>query len=169
MNTLSVLDFKDLIFNIRGCRVMIDSDLAYLYGTETKVLKQQVKRNINRFPEDFMFELSKDEKQTIISGIKRLNNLKHSSASIMVFTEQGVAMLSSVLRSPKAVNINIEIMRAFVQYRALLIENSELRKEIESLDKKVNKGFRYILQQIDELKPSSKPSKLKRIGYKNYD
>jgi hypothetical protein len=99
-------------------KVMIDADLAILYGTATKVLKQQVKRNLSRFPADFMFELTLEETNELVTNCDRLRGLKHSSVNPLVFTEQGVAMLSSVLRSEKAIQINIEIMRAFARYRS---------------------------------------------------
>jgi hypothetical protein len=89
---------------------MIDADLAYLYDTDTKVLKQQIKRNKERFPEDFMFQLSKDEKDKPVTNCDRLSSLKHSSVNPLAFTEQCVAMLSSVLRSTRAITINVEIM-----------------------------------------------------------
>jgi hypothetical protein len=121
---LQTRQFENLIFELRGFKVMIDTDLASLYETETKRLKEQVKRNKDRFPDDFMFELSLEEKEQLVANCDRLNNLKHSSINPMAFTEQGVAMLSSVLRSPKAVKINIEIMRAFVYYRQILLAKS---------------------------------------------
>ncbi len=99
-----------------------------LYGVPTKALKQQVKRNIERFPEDFIFELLKVEKDELVTNCDRLYSLKHSSVLPMVFTEQGVSMLSSVLRSEKAIQINIEIMRSFARYRALLRENKEFKR-----------------------------------------
>jgi len=159
-------DYKSLIFEFRGYKVMVDFDLSKLYGVETKRLKEQVKRNINRFPKDFMFELSQEEKELLIASCDRLAILKHSSVCPMVFTEQGVAMLSSVLHSEKAIGINIEIMRAFSRYRALLYENDELRKEIKNLDKKLNEAFRYLLDRLDEL--HQKKNERKPIGYKNY-
>jgi hypothetical protein len=111
---------------------MLDADLAKLYDTDTKKLKQQVRRNIDRFPEDFMFELSVSEKKQLLEKESRLTNLKYSYASIMVFSEQGVAMFSSVLHTKRAIYANIEIMRAFVSYRAMMIENKELRNETSS-------------------------------------
>ena len=146
---------------------MIDADLAALYETETKVLKQQVKRNIDRFPKDFMFQLTKEEKTQLVTNCDRLSNLKHSSVLPMAFTEQGVAMLSSVLRSKKAIKINVEIMRAFAVYRAMLIEDKYLRKEIKALDEKINKVFRYMLDKIDALH-QDKVTHRKKIGYKDY-
>ena len=98
---ITLRDVEDLIFEFRGMKVMVDTDLAALYETETKKLKQQVKRNIKRFPHDFMFELTKEEKEQLIVQSPRLSNLKHSSVNPIVFTEQGVAMLSSVLRTVK--------------------------------------------------------------------
>ena len=125
--------FDSLIFNIRGYNVMIDADLAYLYDTDTKVLKQQVKRNKERFPEDFMFQLSKDEKDKLVTNCDRLSSLKHSSVNPLAFTEQGVAMLSSVLRSTKAITINVEIMRSFVKYRVMLAGNEDLSKQLKRI------------------------------------
>ena len=165
--TLIQAEYQSLIFEIRGYKVMIDTDLAALYETETKVLKQQVKRNNDRFPKDFMFQLTKEEQNQLVTNCDRLSNLKHSSVLPMAFTEQGVAMLSSVLRSKKAIKINIEIMRAFAVYRAMLIEDKSLRKEIKALDEKINKVFRYMLDKIDALH-QDKATPRKKIGYKDY-
>lgn len=159
-------DYQSLIFEFRGYKVMVDFDLSVLYGVETKRLKEQVKRNISRFPGDFMFELTREEKDQLVANCDRLAVLKHSSVCPLVFTEQGVAMLSSVLRSEKAISINIEIMRAFSHYRALLYENDELRKEINNLDKKLNEAFRYLLGRLDEL--HQKKNERKPIGYKYF-
>ena len=162
-------NYQSLIFEFRGYKVMIDTDLATLYETETKALKQQVKRNIERFPEDFMFILTKTEKDQLVTLCDRLLNLKHSSVLPMVFTEQGVAMLSSVLRSPKAITINIEIMRAFSRYRAMLKDNDELRIKIHALDKKIDRVFRFLLEKIDALHQVSLKKKHNKVGYKNYE
>ena len=162
--TIIHADYQSLIFEIRGYKIMIDADLAALYETETKALKQQVKRNIDRFPDDFMFELTKEEKAQLVTNCDRLSNLKHSSVFPMAFTEQGVAMLSSVLRSKRAIKINIEIMRAFAVYRAMLIEDKSLRKEIKVLDEKINKVFRFLLDKIDALhQDQATPRKEDRI------
>ena len=144
-------EYESLIFQFRGFKVMIDNDLAILYGVPTKRLKEQVKRNLARFPHDFMFELTKIEKDELVANCDRLGSLKHSSVNPLVFTEQGVAMLSSVLRSEKAIQMNIEIMRAFARYRALLRENEELKKEILKLDAKLNQAFKFLLDKIDAL------------------
>jgi len=165
MNQLVQVDnFGDLIFEYRGYKVMIDADLATLYETETKKLKQAVRRNRERFPEDFMFVLTKEEKDALVASVPRLAALKHSSVSPMVFTEQGVSMLSSVLRGARAVRINIEIMRAFSRYRALLLENSELKIEIKAVDDKLDMAFKILLDKIDKLTPTY--TGRKRIGYK---
>jgi hypothetical protein len=168
MGTIRIqAEYQSLIFEIRGYKVMIDTDLAALYETETKVLKQQVKRNVDRFPKDFMFQLTKEEKTQLVTNCDRLSNLKHSSVLPMVFTEQGVAMLSSVLRSKKAIKINIEIMRAFAVYRAMLIEDKSLRKEMVAPDEKINKVFKYLLDKIDALH-QDKATPRKKIGFKDY-
>ena len=165
--TLIHADYQSLIFEVRGYKVMIDYDLAAMYEAETKTLKQQVKRNIDRFPDDFMFELTKEEKDQLVTNCDRLSSLKHSGVLPMVFTEQGVAMLSSVLRSKKAIKINIEIMRSFAIYRAMLIEDNNLRKEIILLDEKINQVFKYLLDKIDALH-QDKAIPRKKIGYKDY-
>jgi len=156
-------EYEKLIFQFRGAKVMIDFDLASLYEVPTKRLKEQVRRNRSRFPEDFMFELTKTEKNELVAKCVRLSPLKHSSVSPMVFTEQGVSMLSSILRSEKAIQINIEIMRSFAKYRALLKENGELKQEIDLLDDKLNQAFQFLLSKIDLLQ--QKEGERQSIGY----
>ncbi len=160
-------EFVNLIFEIRGRKIMIDSDLAMLYQVETKVLKQQVKRNLDRFPEDFMFELTKIEKDELVTNCDHLQNLKFSSINPLAFTEQGVAMLSSVLRSPQAIKINIEIMRTFARYRALLRDNDDLKKEVKLLDEKIDGAFKYLLDRIDDLHQNN--TERVAIGFKISD
>ncbi len=130
------------IYTIRGVKVILDRDLAELYEVETRILKQSVRRNILRFPDDFMFELTKDEfavwrSQFVTSNSDRMG-LRYSP---MAFTEQGVAMLSSILRSDRAIQVNIQIMRTFTRLRHALVENKELRQAIEELKKQTNKRF----------------------------
>jgi hypothetical protein len=165
MEKLIKAEYEQLIFIFRGMKVMIDSDMALLYGSPTKALKQQFKRNISRFPIDFMFELTNEEKNELVTNCDRFLLLKHSSVNPLAFTEQGVAMLSSVLRSEKAIKINIEIMRAFAHYRSILKENELLKNEIQQLDKKVNSLFKYLLTKIDALH-STQYKPRKPIGYK---
>ena len=162
-------EIASLIYLIRGRRVMLDSDLANLYDTDTKKLKQQVRRNSDRFPDDFMFELTESEKKQLLIQQPRLSNLKFSYAPIMVFSEQGVAMLSSVLNSKRAIYANIEIMRAFVSYRAMIFENKELRNEIIRLDKKISISFKFLLKKIDELKLVLPQGPRKTVGFKRKD
>ncbi|HCN82632.1 MAG TPA: DNA-binding protein, partial [Sphingobacteriaceae bacterium] len=116
---------------------------------------------IERFPEDFMFQLTKDEKEQLVANCDRLKNLRYSSVNPLAFTEQGVAMLSSVLRSPKAVKINIEIMRAFVYYRQILLQNQDLYKKVKELDDKINNVFQFLLDKIEIKKLEAAP-----VGYK---
>ncbi|WP_321375016.1 ORF6N domain-containing protein [uncultured Draconibacterium sp.] len=155
------------IYDIRGCRVMLDFDLASLYDVETRTLKQAVRRNLSRFPNDFMFQLKKDEWTELITICDKLpKSVKYSPALPMAFTEQGVAMLSSVLRSPIAIEINISIMRAFVLMREMALGYDELLKRIEQLEISTNAQFSEIYQALTEL--MKKPEKVERnpIGYR---
>lgn len=157
------------IFLIRGEKVMLDRDLADLYGVETRVLNQAVRRNIDRFPQDFMFPLTRDEimriSQIVISsGNAETRTLKFSK-SVMVFTEQGVAMLSSVLNSKRAIHVNIEIMRAFVRLRQMLASNAELARKLNAMEKKYDAQFRVVFDAIRQLMTPPSPKK-KKIGFK---
>ena len=161
------------IYYIRGQKVMLDFDLAELYQVETKHLKRQVRRNTERFPEDFMFELTIDEYNSLRSQIGTLKRGEHVKYLPMVFTEQGVSMLSSVLNSKSAIIVNIQIMRIFTKVRQMLMDNTELRLEIEKIkgkldnqDKNMEVVFRY-LDELIERKNEMVPRK--RIGYKSDD
>jgi hypothetical protein len=164
---------ENLIFDVRGLKVMVDADLAAIYGTNTRSLKQQVKRNPKRFPTDFKFELTKEETAHLFQLSPRLLPLKFAKVRPMVFTEQGVAMLTSVLNTDRAIAMNIEIMRAFAQYRALLLDNRDLRRELRSLDAKMNRTAQELISRIDELTAKVlveevvKESK-RHIGFKRY-
>ena len=159
------------IYFIRNQKVMIDRDLAMLYGVETKRLKEQVKRNLNRFPDDFMFVLSKEELTNWRSQIATSNSEKMSLRyAPMAFTEHGVLMLSSVLNSEKAVQTNIQIMRIFTKTRQMLIDNSDLRIDFELMKKKIDnqgKNIELVFQYVDELM-EKKENVLERtkIGFK---
>jgi len=151
------------IYLIRNVKVMLDRDIAELYGVETKRLKEQVRRNIERFPEDFMFELT----------IGEINNLRSQFATSswggaryrpMAFTEHGVLMLSSVLRSERAVQVNIQIMRTFTQLRKMLATHEDLRKRIESMEKKYDQQFKVVFEAIKQLLVDERKPK-KKIGY----
>ncbi|HFA50759.1 MAG TPA: ORF6N domain-containing protein [Bacteroidetes bacterium] len=154
------------IFWVRGEKVMLDFHLAELYGVETRALKQAVRRNIKRFPEDFMFQLSKPEWNKLITNCDNLPpNAKFSPATPFAFTEQGVAMLSSVLRSDRAIEVNIAIMRTFVQLRKLLDENKALQSKIEELESKYDEQFREVFEAIRHLiQRENEPRKT--IGFK---
>ncbi len=153
----------------RDQKVMLDSDLAELYDVETKQLKRQVKRNIERFPEDFMFELTEFETNNLRSQIGT-TSWGGSRYLPMVFTEYGVLMLSSVLNSKRAINVNIQIMRIFTRIRQILIDNTELRLAIEELRKKTDnnsKNIEVVFKYLDELlEKKENPEKRKSIGYK---
>ena len=159
------------IYVIRGQKVMLDRDLAELYEVETKQLKRQVNRNIDRFPPDFMFELTENESESLRCQIGTSKIGRGGTRYLpMVFTEHGVLMLSSVLNSPKAVQVNIQIMRIFTRIRQMLTDNTELRLIIEELRKKTEnntKNIEIVFQYLDELldkKENSKPRE--QIGYK---
>lgn len=158
---------QNKIFEVRGYRVMLDFHLAELYNVKTKVLKQAVKRNIQRFPSDFMFELDKEEFHQLVTICDQfLETLKHSSVSPMVFTEQGVAMLSTVLRSQTAIDVNISIMRAFVLMRQMVIGYDELLKRIEELEESTDAQFSEIYQALTQLLSKPDPKPRKPIGYR---
>jgi phage regulator Rha-like protein len=158
-NLTTVELIANKIFEIRGKKVMLDRDLAKLYGVETKVLNQSVKRNKSRFPGDFMFFLTREE---IIRMSQFVTSLKFSK-NINVFTEQGVAMLSSVLKTSRAVQVNIQIMRAFVELRKMLITNADLKRKIESLEKKYDKQFSIVFEAIRQL--LEPPKRTDAIGF----
>ena len=157
------------IYYIRNKKVMIDADLAELYAVETKQLKRQVRRNIERFPEDFMFELTEVESEILRSQIGT-SSWGGSRYLPMAFTEQGVAMLSSVLSSPTAIKVNIQIIRVFAKIREVLADTMNMKLEIEEIKKKVtnqNKNIELVFSYLDELidKQDNKIERTK-IGYK---
>ena len=148
------------IFKIRGHNVMIDADLAALYEVPTKALNQAVSRNASRFPSDFMFRLNKEERMELVTNCDRLKRLKHSSAMPRVFTEQGIAMLSSVLSSERAIQVNIQIMRTFSQLRRLLSTHKDLKKKIEAMESKYDENFQIVFEAIKQLlEPERHPGK----------
>ena len=161
---------QNKIFEIRGCRVMLDFHLAELYQVETRALKQAVKRNLSRFPDDFAFQLTKDEWQELITiGDKFPENIRHTPTSPLAFLEQGVAMLSSVLRSQTAIDVNISIMRAFVLMRQMSIGYEELLKRIEELEQSTDAQFSEVYQALTQLLSKPEPKPRKPIGYRTYD
>ena len=162
------------IFEVRGCRVMLDYHLAELYQVETRALKQAVKRNIERFPSDFMFVLTKEEANLLLSiGVSQNViplDYNFGVAMPMAFTEQGVAMLSSVLRSKVAIEVNISIMRAFVLMRQMVIGYEELLKRIEELEVSTDAQFNELYQALTQLLSQSKQQKERRpVGFVTYN
>ena len=149
---------------IRGKKVMLDADLAGLYGVEVKQLKRQVRRNIGRFPADFMIQLSKEEYESLRRHFGALKRGEHSKYMPYAFTEQGVAMLSCVLNSERAVKLNIEIMRAFVRLRQMLASNAELACKLDALEKKYDMQFKVVFDAIRQLMtpPETKKKKIRR-------
>jgi hypothetical protein len=148
------------ILLIRSQKVMLDNDLASLYGVETKKLLQAVKRNITRFPEDFMFRLNDEEFDILRSQFVTSSSWGGRRYAPYAFTEQGVTMLSSVLRSPRAVAVNIEIMRAFVRLRQMLLSHADLARKIESLERKYDGQFKIVFDALRQLmQPPEKPKR----------
>lgn len=143
---------ENQIFTIRNIQVMIDRDLAELYQVETKVLNQAVKRNIERFPESFRFQLNKQEKNELVTNCDRFKTLKHSSNNPYAYTEQGVAMLSAVLRSDVAIKVSIQIMNAFIEIRKFITQNSVLLERIEGIERKqlqTDHKFKQVFKALD--------------------
>ena len=164
---------QNKIYEIRGQKVMLDFDLAELYATETRLLKRAVRRNIDRFPIDFMFELSTEEANSLLSSRVSQNGTPQYNFSAykpFAFTEQGVAMLSSVLRSKVAIEVNISIMRAFVLMRQMVIGYEELLKRIEELEVSTDAQFNELYQALTQLLSQSQQQREHRpIGFATYD
>ena len=162
---ISTQQIEGCIFLIRGQKVMLDSDLADLYGVETKALKRAVRRNRARFPEDFMFPLTNQEfiRLRCQNGTSKTGR-GGSRYLPYAFTEQGVAMLSGVLTSPRAIKVNVEIMRAFVRLRKILASHAELARKLEALEKKYDSQFKVVFEAIRQLMaaPERPP---KKIGF----
>ncbi|MCL6266881.1 ORF6N domain-containing protein [Flagellimonas myxillae] len=158
-------EIANAIIQLRGERVILDVHLSGLYEVETRILKQQVRRNLDRFPEDFMFLLNDSEIDLVISQNVIPNKKVLGGARPMAFTEQGVAMLSSVLRSKNAIQVNIAIMRTFVHVRRLLETNKELSRKINELEDKYDEQFKLVFETIKRL--VNQPNEPRtQIGYK---
>ena len=172
-------NIAQLVYFLRGEKVMFDVDLAKLYGVATKALNQAMRRNVSRFPSDFAFRISQKEFEAMRSQIvttskspsgmwsqivTRSQKYRRASSLPYAFTEQGVAMLSSVLRSPRAVEVNIAIMRTFVQLRRLMDTNRDLARKIEALEKKYDEQFAVVFAAIKELIAPPSPAR-KQIGF----
>ena len=150
------------IYIIRRLKVMLDRDLAQLYGVETRALNQAVKRNSERFPDDFMIKLTRDE----VKGISQFvtsSDIKYSK-SVHAFTQEGVAMLSSVLNSKRAIQVNIQIMRVFTRFRQILLSNKDIRRELEELKRITDDRFRIVFTTLDQLLSNEERPK-RKIGF----
>jgi ORF6N domain len=160
----SVEQIESRMFLIRGQKVMLSMHLAELYEVEPRLLVQAVKRNIERFPEDFMFQLSTEEFANLKSqiGISSWGGVRTAPYA---FTEQGVSMLSSVLHSTRAIQVNIEIMRAFVRLRQMLSSNAELSRKLATLEKKYDIQFKAVFEAIRQLMAPLEPRKKRPIGF----
>jgi len=174
MTQIALISSENLaspILVIRGHKVMLDSDLAALYGVETKVLNQAVRRNIERFPEDFMFRLTSDEAERLRSQsvTSKKGRGQHRKYLPHAFTEQGVAMLSSVLKSPSAIQVNIEIMRAFVRLRQMVTSNADLARKLNALERKYDGQFKIVFAAIRELTEPPIKKRSRRIGFRSED
>ncbi len=153
------------ILLIRGQKVMLDADLAVLYGVKTKRLKEQVRRNLDRFPPDFMFELTPEEKGEVVAVCDHLKRLKFSAYLPYAFTEHGALMLANVLNSSRAVQVSLQIVRTFVRLRQLLATNVELARKLEALENKYDQQFKVVFDAIRKLlQPPVEPKR--RIGFR---
>jgi hypothetical protein len=160
---LSDETIQDKIFLIRGVKVMFDRDLAKLYAVETEQITRQVRRNIDRFPEDFLLQLTKEEFENLIHHFGG-SSWGGTRKPPLAFTEHGILMLSSVLNSKRAIQVNIQIMRTFTKLRKLMTEHWDLRKKIEEMEKKYDRRFSVVFQTIKRLIESPRKPK-KQIGF----
>lgn len=164
LTLLPVEKVESRILFLRGKKVMLDVDLAELYKVKTKVLNQAVKRNKKRFPEDFMFQLTKNEMDELVTICDHLSKLRFSYVLPYAFTEQGVAMLSSVLNSERAILVNIQIMRTFTKLREMIESNKDLKRKIEDMEKKYDSQFHIVFEAIKKLiEPEVKQKR--KIGF----
>ena len=156
------------ILLLRDRKVMIDKDIAELYGVSTKRLNEQVKRNAKRFPEDFMFQLTQEEKDEVVANCDHLKTLKYSPNLPFVFTEHGAVMLASVLNSDRAIEVNIQIVRIFTRMREMLLTNKDILLKLEQLENRVSshdENIKMIFEALKQLlNPPHEPRK--RIGFK---
>lgn len=166
---LQLQSIQNRIYEVRGQKVMLDYDLAVLYETETRLLKRAVRRNLDRFPDDFMFQITREEWKQVIPDWDNLPE-RFSPSAPFAFSEQGVSMLSSVLRSSKAIHVNIAIMRAFVFVRQYALSHKDLTDKLKALETKYNQQFKDVYEAINFLlqkdKKETDQKERKRIGFK---
>jgi hypothetical protein len=164
MSLIPMERIERAILSIRGKKVMLDSDLAVIYGVPTKVLNQAVKRNENRFPSDFMFQLTEAEKSEVVTSCDHLARLKFSPHLPYAFTEHGALMLANVLNSERAAQTSVQVVRAFVRLRQMLASNAELARKLETLEKKYDRQFKVVFDAIRRLM-SPPETKRREIGF----
>ncbi|MBI3297101.1 MAG: ORF6N domain-containing protein [Elusimicrobia bacterium] len=162
---VEVLPIERRILMIRGRRVMLDSDLAEVYGVSTKRLNEQVSRNRRRFPSDFMFRLTLEEKSEVVAKCDHLTRLRFSPHRPMAFTENGVIMLASILNSPAAVRASVQVVRAFVLLRAMLADSKSLARRLDELEKRYDMQFKTVFDAIRALM-ARPPAPPRRIGFR---
>ena len=160
---ITIEDIAQRIYFIRGVKIMLDRDLAALYEVETRILKRNVRRHIKRFPSDFMFELSYQELMSLRSQIG-ISNRGGTRYVPMAFTEQGVAMLSGILNSDRAIEVNIQIMRAFVKLRQMVLDHAELKRELDELRNQTEERFQVVFTVLDKLVNEGEEEK-RKIGF----
>ncbi len=165
-SVISSENIVNKIYLFRGQKVMLDKDLAELYGVETRRLKEQVRRNINRFPESFMFELSQEEHQSLRSQFATLKRGSHSKYPPFVFTEHGILMLSSVLNSEIAIKMSVQIIETFVQLRKIANNYEEIMDKIQQMESQYNNQFGEIYKALQQLLSKPKEQPRPKIGYK---
>ena len=161
-------NIESKILTLRGQKIMLDADLAELYGVETKVLNQAVKRNVERFPEDFMFQLSTAEKTEVVTNCDHLARLKYSPTLPYAFTEHGALMLGNVLKSERAIEVSLMVVRTFVYLRDMVSGNKELAQKLNQLERKVgahDKAIAEIINAIRQLMAPEEPKKKRSIGF----
>jgi hypothetical protein len=164
MAAVPIERIEDKILTIRGHKVMIDVDLAALYGVSTKRLNEQVKRNQTRFPEDFSFRLTREEKAKVVAICDHLAKLKFSAATPLVFTEHGALMAASVLNTPRAVEVSLYVVRAFVRLNQAIASHKDLVRRLDALEAKTDARFKAVFEAIRELMTPPEPKK-RPIGF----
>jgi hypothetical protein len=161
----SITKIETKILLIRGQKVMLDADLAELYGVETKRLNEQMRRNIERFPEDFMFRLNAEEKAEVVANCDHLAKLKYSPTLPYAFTEHGALMLGNILKSDRAIEVSLMVVRAFVQLRQMLSTNAELSRKLVAMEKNYDIKFKAIFEAIHQLMSPTDSKKKRPIGF----
>ena len=167
----TIRSVETLILNLRGLKVLLDADLAAIYGVPTKALNQAVKRNADRFPEDFMFRLSNDEKAEVVTNCDHLKKLKFSATLPLAFTEHGAIMVANLLNSQRAVDVSVFIVRAFVRLRRLVSTHHDLARKLDELERKVGRHDRVLAGIVETIRQLTVAPDLPRrsIGFKNED